>query len=125
VAKKAPSAGGLQDQRFQVITDKETLAKLEDAAPGQRFKFSDASAMIVVTSDREVLAGKYGERGKTVYCYQDTAASIQNILLAATALGLGACWVGGFDTDMATDQLGIPDSEVLSALVVIGYCKTS
>ena len=55
---------------------------------------------------------------------QEGAAAIQNILLAAHALGLGTCWISVRGTDWAETAakvLGIPDEEWLISVVSIGY----
>jgi nitroreductase len=55
---------------------------------------------------------------------QEGAAAIQNMLLAAHALGLGTCWISVWGTDWAktvAQILGIPDEEWLIAVVSIGH----
>jgi nitroreductase len=37
------------------------------------------------------------EKGVNLFCIQDTAAAVQNLLLAGHALGLGTCWAGSFN----------------------------
>ena len=66
----------------------------------------------------------YGERGETLFVIQDTAAATQNLLLAATALGLGACWVGLFDEQMVKEGLELPRQVRPVALVPIGRTKS-
>ncbi|HHY97773.1 MAG TPA: hypothetical protein GX509_03425 [Firmicutes bacterium] len=46
---------------------------------------------LVVFADPARSEARYGPRGKTLYCLQDTAAAVQNMLLAAVAFDLGAC----------------------------------
>jgi len=55
-----------------------------------------APLVVVACADRSIVS-RYGDRGLRLYCIQDTAASVQNLLLAAQDLGLGTCWVGAFD----------------------------
>ena len=55
---------------------------------------------------------------------QEGAAATQNMLLAAHALGLGACWISVRGTEWAetaTQVLGIPDEEWLISVVSIGH----
>jgi nitroreductase len=52
--------------------------------------------VIVVCADEKRAIESYGARDKTLYCIQDTAAAIENLLLCACSLGLGTCWVGAF-----------------------------
>ena len=92
-ARWAPSAGNLQPWFFYVVRSQGVKECLAAAALEQRF-IAQAPVVIVVCAEPERSARVYGERGRRLYCYQDTAAAVQNILLAATAMGLGTCWVG-------------------------------
>ena len=95
-ARWAPSAGNCQPWRFVVVTDAGHRRALAAAAFGQGF-VAVAPATIVVCAVPAECARTYGARGRDLYCLQDTAAATENLLLAATAAGLGACWVGAFD----------------------------
>lgn len=60
------------------------------------------------------------------YYLEDGSAAIQNILVAARALGLGSCWVAGDKKPYAPEivkMLGAPDSLKLVGLVALGYPK--
>lgn len=115
----APSAGNLQSWHFLVIRDQALRHGLAQAA-AQRF-VGLAPAVIVVCADLERASGGYGSRGADLYCIQDTAAATQNMLLAATALGLGACWVGAFDEASVAELLRLPASLRPVALIPVGY----
>lgn len=119
-ARWAPSAGNLQPWHFYVVTHEERRRCLATAALRQDFVAS-APVCIVVCAEPERSARHYGERGRHLYCLQDTAAATQNILLAATALGLGSCWVGAFDEDQVRSCLNIPDRLRPVAIVPVGY----
>jgi len=95
-ARFAPSAGNLQPWEFVIVKSFERKKALAKAALNQSFIF-EAPVAIVVCANEARSARYYGERGAKLYCIQDTAAAIQNLLLAAYGLGLGACWVGAFN----------------------------
>ena len=63
-------------------------------------------------------------RGNTPYYIEDGAAATENLLLAATALGLGSCWVAAekkpYAGDIAT-ALGRAETHRLVSLVALGY----
>jgi nitroreductase len=103
----APSAGNVQPWRFVVVRDPGLKGKLAAAALGQGF-VARAPVVIVVCADLEAHASSYGRRGVELYSIQDTAAAVQNMLLAATALGLGTCWVGAFREEEVSGVLGLP-----------------
>ena len=119
-AIRAPSAGNCQPWQFVVIRSKRTRDLLAEAAYGQRF-VAVAPVVIVVCADPARSAQRYGSRGVQLYCLQDTAAATEHILLAVTALGLGACWVGAFDEKAASQALDLPGDLRPVAIVPIGY----
>lgn len=115
----APSAGNAQPWRFIVVRDLKLREDLVAAAYGQSF-LAEAPVVIVVCADLERARRAYHQRGETLYCLQDTAAAIQNLLLAATAKGLGTCWVGAFDEGKVAELLGLPRGLRPVALVPVG-----
>ncbi len=119
-ARWAPSAGNIQPWEFIIVRKPETKRKLAEAALEQTF-IEEAPVVIVVCADERRSSQGYGNRGKTLYCLQDTAAAIQNIHLAAYALGLGTCWVGAFREDEARKILKTPDGVRPVAIIPIGY----
>jgi len=119
-AIRAPSAGNCQPWHFVVIRSKQTKTLLAEAAYGQWF-VAEAPVVIVVCADPARSAQRYRSRGAQLYCLQDTAAATEHILLAVTALGLGACWVGAFDEEAASKALNLPASLRPVAIVPIGY----
>lgn len=118
-AIKAPSAGNLQPWEFIVVKDPEIKRKLTEAALGQEF-IEEAPIVIVVCANTMRSSSVYGSRGASLYCIQDTAAAIQNMLLAAYALGYGTCWVGAFYEDEVSRILGLPSYIRPVAIVPLG-----
>jgi len=116
----APSAGNRQPWFFFVVEDNELRRRLAEAAYGQEFLF-EAPVNIVVCADPSVSAGRYGRRGVSLYCIQDTAAAVMNILLAATEMGLGTCWVGAFDEASVASVVGCPDGLRPVAIITVGH----
>ncbi len=119
-AKWAPSAGNLQARDFILVRDSGTKAEIARAALNQGF-ISEAPVVFVVCANRGRSGGRYGFRGESLYCILDAAASVQNMLLMAHSLGLGACWVGAFDVGMVREILEIPGGVDPVAIVPIGY----
>jgi nitroreductase len=118
-AIRAPSAGNRQPWHFYVVRDAAALQGLAAAAYGQQF-VGEAPVVVVICADAEQSAGRYGQRGRELYCLQDTGAATEHILLAAVALGLGACWVGAFDEGRAARVLNLPRRHRPVAIVPIG-----
>lgn len=119
-ARWAPSAGNIQPWAFVVAASPDMKKKLSSAAYNQK-DLEAASVVIVVCVDEKRAGQSYGERGKTLYCIQDTAAAVQNILLSAYSLGLGSCWVGAFNEDQVRKAIAAPSNMRPVALVPVGY----
>lgn len=118
-ADKAPSAGGLKSRRVFVITSQSLRKKLAAASLDQEF-IAEAPVVLVFCADLDRIS-EYGERGRRLYCIQDTSAAVENALLKAVDLGLGACWVGAFDEDDVSRLCRLPTWLRPIALVTVGY----
>ncbi len=118
----APSAGNLQPWKFFVIKNKELKEKLVEVAYGQDF-ISEADFVIVVIALPEESAIKYGDRGRSLYSIQDTAAAVENMLLQGSILGLGSCWVGAFSEEKAKKVLNLKEKEKPVAILPFGFPK--
>ncbi len=116
----APSAGNMQEWEFIVVKDKEKKRKLSEASLRQS-QLIEAPVVIVVLANLEKIGEKYKERGKQVYALQDTAACVQNMLLVAHDLDLGACWIGAFDEDEVGNIVEIPDKFRVTGMVTVGF----
>lgn len=119
-ATRAPSAGNLQPWHFYVVINLAVRESLSIAALSQRH-ISSAPVVVVVCADPEKSARRYGRRGEDLYCIQDAAVAAENLLLAATGLELGACWVGAFDESQVSRILDAPPGRRPMALIPIGY----
>ena len=86
-AMAAPSAVCKDPWRFVVVKDGTRLAEIASGLPNGGF-LRDAPVGFMVCGDIEA-----AHDGQLSYMLQDCSAAIQNLLLAADALGLGACWL--------------------------------
>jgi len=115
----APSSGNTQCWRFHVVRDANIKRRLATDAGHQPF-INEAPVVIVVCADLDLLERSYGERGRFTYALQDTAAAMENMMLAVTALGLGCCWIGAFREEEAAKILGLPKGLRPVAMLPIG-----
>jgi nitroreductase len=122
-ARHAPSAGNIQPWKFIIVRKPEVKHTLAVAALNQFF-IEEAPVVIVVCANEEMSRIGYGSRGASLYCLQDTAAAIQNILLTAHTMGLGTCWVGAFREDEVKEALDAPDGVRPVAIIPVGYSTT-
>lgn len=117
--RQAPSAGNRQPWFIYVVTNRAIKERLAQAAFDQSF-LVQAPVVFVVCAEPERSAARYRDRGRNLYCLQDTAAMVENLLIAATALGYGSCWIGAFDEEAARAVLNIPRRLRPVAIVPIG-----
>jgi nitroreductase len=117
-AMAAPSAVAKDPWRFVVIRKKTTLQFIADALPNGKM-LPDAALGIVVCGDLHA-----AHDHQLSYLLQDCSAAIENLLLAAHALGLGACWLGVHPREdrirRLTDILGLPPMVIPVSTVAIG-----
>jgi len=118
----APSAGNLQSRRFFFIFDAKTKQKLKPALFGQDFILS--APLVIVACINTDIEHKYGERGKKLYTICDVALALENLLLMATAAGLGTCYIGAFNEKYISQVLNLPSNLQPIVLVPVGYSKT-
>lgn len=118
-AQAAPSAGNMQGRDFIIVTDRTIKRELVVAAHNQHF-IASAPIIIVAVANIKRSSSRYGSKGE-LFAVQDVTASVMNIMLAATNIGLGTCWIGAFDEDIVRDILNIPVGERPVAMVPIGY----
>jgi nitroreductase len=127
-AIRAPSACNRQTWRFVIVRKPETIEILYRAASysTQHQTFvKKAPVIIAVCADlRPYKQTPYRERGENLFVIQETAAAIQNLLLAACALNLGACWVGLIDEEIIKHTLNIPNGIRTVAIIPIGHTKS-
>lgn len=121
-ARHAPSAGNIQPWEFVIVRRPQKKRQLSIAALNQNF-IQDAPVAIVVCANEARSGQRYGNRGVKLYCIQDTAAAIENMLLAAYAMGLGACWVGAFREDIVRKALNTPAHVRPVAIIPVGYAS--
>ena len=119
-ARFAPSGGNCQPWHFYVIKNKDLLDQIHKKAYPASW-FIEAPVAIVVCANIPESERRYGERGRNLYCIQDTAAAVQNILLCAKDLGLGGCWVGAFNEENLRELLGLKKDMRPVAIIPLGY----
>lgn len=122
-ARWAPSAGNGQPWHFFVVRSEEVRLELCERVYSAEWLRSAPVILVVCISGEQTIA-RYRERGRDLYCIQDTAAAIENILLAAKSEGLGTCWIGAFDEDACGDVLHLAEGVRPVALIPVGYAET-
>ncbi|MBQ9328883.1 MAG: nitroreductase family protein [Solobacterium sp.] len=115
----APSAFNYQPQKIYVLRSEEAKEKLRSVT---RMLY-DAPIAFVVCYDENVswkntvtTFGQDYDGGEMDNCVTGTY-----MMMEATELGLGTCWVRGFNTDAIHDALGLPENIKVSFIMDCGY----
>jgi nitroreductase len=122
-AMAAPSAVNLQPWDFIIVEKRETLQRLAAELPYAKMTAQAGGAVLVCSTPNRA------NQGKEEYAVIDASAACENLLLAATALDLGAVWTAVYpnaDRETAVRRiLGIPAEVLPLALVPVGEPKGS
>lgn len=115
----APTAMDKRPWEFIIITDKTVLEKLSEALPYAKMA-GPAGHGIVVAGDMD----KQNGGPDSPYWIMDCSAAVQNILLAAESLGLGAVWTAVYPNmdrvAPVSKVLGLPKNIVPLAFIPVG-----
>jgi len=119
-ARLAPSWRNGQPWHFIVVHDRQTIRRLTRANYGggvANLWLNDVPVVIVACGEPR-MSGKKADQ--SIYLV-DVAAALEHLVLAATAEGLGTCWVGAFSERRVRKVLGIPGHIRVVALMPVGY----
>jgi nitroreductase len=116
-AMDAPSARNAQPWQFVVIDDRKTLEEIAEINPNaQMCRHAPLGILVCGDLSLEKSAG---------YWVVDCSAAVQNMLLAAHALGLGAVWTGVYPREERIEGLsrlvGLPENVIPHSFVVLGH----
>ncbi len=118
-AMAAPSAMTKDPWRFVTVRDANALQRLAGACPGGAMLASASMAIVACGDLQSAFEQNVG------YLVQDCSAAIENLLICAHALGLGACWVGVYPADEQMRKVrqivGLPGFIVPVAVIALGH----
>jgi nitroreductase len=148
-ARLAPSSSNVQSWKFKVVTDAATRRELRDIASGQKFVEQAPVVIVccldmeafkergkrslelmtrgkvrpnlemILRSVRASRNTEYDEERVVINGTMNVAIAVQNMVLAAEALGLGTCWVRAFSAPAVERLLNVPQG--LRVLLPLGY----
>ena len=114
-AQTAPTAANFQPVRYYLLESeqaKENISKIT------RYRFNAPVWILVGYDSSASWTNKYTKENKGDI---DCSIAITHIMLAATNLGLGTCWIGSFDPGLAKELYNLPSNFEAVALIPIGY----
>jgi nitroreductase len=144
-ARKAPSGSNIQPWRFIIIRSPEMRAKLNaatvfrfvtkapvviaccsdfsalDTRPNRLVELVQAGVFDNVDVDGEYIPPERNFDQLLAYLNMNVGIAVTHMMLKAVDLGLGSCWIGGFDSLKVKEMLGLEDRLHVVALLPIGY----
>jgi nitroreductase len=118
-AESAPSASNQRINKFLVVTEPERIRLLRHLAPGM---LGLPTALLVVLTDTEKASRegvKLDRDPRTRWA--DVGSAAENVLLAAEALGLGACPLMSFSVEGARAVLELPEQLIPDYIIQLGH----
>lgn len=117
----APSACNMQSWHFYAVMDSTVRTSFGEVCAAWA---CTAPVIFVICADKTALCERFGarwddERIRT-FVVQDTALAAENLLLKATDMGLGGCFMGAFDAAKCREVLSIPEKYEIVALIPVG-----
>ncbi|UCG71169.1 MAG: nitroreductase family protein [Thermoplasmata archaeon] len=117
-ARLAPSANNSQPWKFVVVRDEDLKIKLIQACNNKKW-IAEAPIVIVACGfpdEADAYMGGYMNSFAV-----DVAIALDHLVLTATNLGLGSCWIGRFKEEKVKNILEIPQDVKVVALIPLGY----
>ncbi|NYB51873.1 MAG: nitroreductase family protein [Methanobacteriaceae archaeon] len=115
-ARLAPTAVNKQPFRLIVVKTKGKEDELKKIYPAEWF----AQAPVVICACA-VKSESWTRRDGRNYVDVDTTIAMDHLILAATELGLGTCWIAAFDAEAARKVLKVPDNMEPLLFTPLGY----
>ena len=116
--ESAPSARRQESREYIIIDDTRIIEKLSSVSKGTMV-LTDCNTVIAVVGKNPI------DLSTPDMQTQDLAAATENILIAATSMGLGSCWLGVYPREdriqAIKEILNMPDEKFPFSLIALGY----
>ena len=110
----APTAMNCQSHRIFVLQSEEALSKVKTVT---RFHYNVPTVLLICVNTDESYKSVDGVEGGPV----DAAIVITHIMMEAFDIGVGSCWVRGFDENHVRKVFDLPDNLMPVAMLDLGY----
>jgi nitroreductase len=117
-AQLAPSWRNGQCWKFVVVTQPEKKQALIHCTSMFNQSWMGKEYAIIISCGNP---NQSGSRNEQPYYMVDVAIALEHLILAATAIGLGTCWIGGFEENKVKELLHIPENYRVVAMTPLGY----
>ena len=112
-AMAAPSACNTQPWEFIIVSEKDSMSQLKNAMVEPN-RYNAPMAIITCANPTYI---PWEDNGWMIDC----SAAVENMLIAATALGLVSVWIGICHEEILRESFGIPDLLHILCTVYFGY----
>lgn len=120
-AKYAPSSCNRQPLEYIIVRDKNSIQLLKKYK--RQVFIGDSDVCILVLVDLKA----YRQDSQQYFAYLDSGAAIQNMLLVATEMGIGSCWVNTVSHDTNLNSIysyfKIEPDYLLASIITFGYSE--
>jgi nitroreductase len=116
---QAPTSANIITTSITVVTKKEKKEQIANACLNQTW-ITQAPIVLVLCSDIESIKDIYKNRAE-LYATQNAAVTAQNILIAATDLDIGSCFVSAFTNSPLQKALELPKHIKPQVVIPLGY----
>jgi len=129
-ARLAPSSCNSQPWHFVVVKDREKIKLVSTCVPiGEKLLgeyasnsfISKAGLIIAGCANPNLITHRGGKLAGLDCLLLDMGIALEHMVLAATELGLGTCWLGYFSRKKIKKALGVPALTKVVALLAVGY----
>lgn len=127
-ARLAPSGSNTQPWHFIVVKSESVRKRLAEVSHNQKWMLSAPVFIVCVADirsrmgeDIDIVVNEDSPQMELKQIIRDTSISIEHMLLEATSLGLGTCWVGWFIQKEIRPILNIPSDKYVVGVITVGY----
>lgn len=127
-ARLAPSGSNTQPWHFIVVKEEVTKQKIAEVSHKQKWMLSAPVFIVCIADIRSRIKGEVELRldenspeEEVKQIIRDTSIATEHILLTATSLGLGSCWVAWFNQSEIRPILHIPSDKYVVGVITLGY----
>ncbi|MFH0869872.1 MAG: nitroreductase family protein [archaeon] len=124
-ARLAPSGNNAQPWKFRIMANEADKKLLKDNKIFKQGFVYDAPAVILCCADPGAYPAEKFDAGtddpNILRAVRDLSFAAQNLVLRATELGLGTCYIGSMDKQKIKELLGLPERYVDPYFIAVGY----
>ena len=124
----APSGSNTQPWHYVVVKSEKMRQKIAEVSHNQKWMLFAPVFIVCVADIRsrinegiDLCIDENSSQEEVKLIIRDTSISIEHMVLEATELGLGTCWVAWFTQDEIRPILNIPSDKYVVAVITIGY----